>query len=125
MSSILTTVKKALGITESLEVYDAEIVMHINAVLANLNQIGVGPEQGFQIEDKNNTWESFLDDDPRLNNVKTYLYGKVRLIFDPPPTSFAIEAQERILKELETRIYLAREAEQWNEQSPTVIQVRM
>lgn len=112
-TSILTSVKKALGIAELYTPFDADILLHTNSVLSNLNQIGVGPVDGFQIEDSAATWEDFLGDDPRLNNVKTYVYGKVRLIFDPPATSFAIQAMENVNKELETRIYIAREVEKW------------
>lgn len=113
MASILETVKKVLGIPLSHEEFDPEIILHINSVLSTLNQNGVGPDNGFEIEDNAATWESFLGTDPRLNNVKTYTALKVRLVFDPPTTSFAIEAMERIVKELETRIYLSREAEKW------------
>lgn len=111
--SILTTVKKSLGLVESDTSFDSDILLFINSVLANLNQIGVGPENGFQIEDKTVTWESFLGTDPRLNNVKTYVAMKVRLLFDPPATSFAITAIENQVKELEYRIYTAREVAKW------------
>lgn len=120
MSSILTTVKKTLGLQEEYEAFDPEITLYINTALSNLNQIGVGPEQGFQIEDKAATWESFLGSDPRLNNVKTYVSMKVRLMFDVPSTSFVIEAFENQIKELEYRIYTAREVKKWQEQ-PVVI----
>ena len=123
MSSILTTVKKALGIDAGFTAYDVDVIMHINTVLANLHQIGVGPDEGFQIEDDTTTWESFLGDDPRLNNVKTYVYTKVRIVFDPPATSFGIEALQNIIREQETRIYLAREAAQWEDRSATTVQV--
>lgn len=116
MSSILTSIKKLLGITEDFEAYDPDIILYTNMVLANLNQIGVGPDEGFQIEDKSDTWESFLDGDPRLNNVKAYIATKVRLLFDPPPTSFGIDALEKVALELETRIYIAREVEKWQAQ---------
>ena len=111
--SILTSVKKALGIDEDYTAFDPDITMHINSILATLNQIGVGPDLGFVIEDKNATWDDLLDGDLRLTFVKTYLYTKVRLIFDPPATSFAIQAQTEVAKELEYRIYTAREVEKW------------
>jgi hypothetical protein len=118
-SSILTTVKKSLGLVESDESFDPDIVLFINSVLANLNQIGVGPVDGFQIEDKSATWESFLDADPRLNNVKAFVYLKVKLLFDPPATSFAIQAVESQAQELEYRIYTAMEVSKWQE--PVVV----
>jgi len=119
--SILTTVKKSLGLVEDDASFDTDILLFINSVLANLNQIGVGPENGFQIEDNTATWESFLGTDPRLNNVKTFVYLKVRMLFDPPATSFAIAAIENQAKELEYRIYTAREVAQWPEPVTVVL----
>lgn len=112
-ASILTTVKKSLGLDENYVAFDTDILMFINTVLATLNQIGVGPIDGFQIEDKAATWNDFLGSDPRLNNVQAYIYLKVRLLFDPPATSFAIAAMEELAKELEVRIYTMREVEKW------------
>jgi hypothetical protein len=111
--SVLTTIKKTLGLGESDESFDIDVLLHINSVLATLNQIGVGPDNGFQIEDASATWDDFLGSDARLNNVKGYVALKVRLLFDAPPTSFAIAAVEANIKEYETRIYLASEAEKW------------
>lgn len=112
-TSILTTVKKSLGVEEDYVAFDSDILMFTNSVLSTLNQIGVGPEEGFQIEDKDATWEQFLGTDPRLNNVKAYVYLKVRLLFDPPATSFAIQAIQDQAKELEYRIYTAAEVAKW------------
>ena len=111
--SILTTVKKNLGLAESFEAFDADIILLINSMLANLTQLGVGPDEGFQIEDKTATWTQYLGTDPRLNNVKTFIYLRVRLMFDPPSTSFAIEAFENQAKELEWRISVHREGVEW------------
>lgn len=111
--SILTTVKKTLGLDEEYTAFDLDVTLHINSILSNLNQIGVGPVNGFQIEDESTTWGDFLGDDPRLNNVKSFVYLKVRLLFDPPATSFAIEANERLAKELEYRIYTTMEVDKW------------
>lgn len=110
-SSILTSVKKALGIEEDYEVFDPDILMFTNTALATLNQIGVGHDTGFQIEDKTATWDDLLDGDPRLNTVQTYVYLKVRLLFDPPQTSFAIAAINEQIQELATRIYIFAETE--------------
>jgi hypothetical protein len=112
-ASILTSVKKSLGLEEDYVAFDPEIVLFINSVLSTLNQIGVGPENGFQIEDKAPTWDELLGSDLRLNNVKAYVYLKVRMLFDPPSTSFAIEALESQSRELETRIYIKQEADKW------------
>lgn len=111
--SILTSIKKALGIDESYTAFDIDVLMHTNSVLATLNQIGVGPEAGFQIEDNTATWDDLLGGDPRLNNVKTFVYTKVRLIFDPPATSFAIAAMQDVARELEYRIYTTQEVDKW------------
>lgn len=103
---------------EDYEVFDPDILLFTNSVLANLNQIGVGPDVGFQIEDKDATWEDFLGTDPRLNNVKAYVHIKVRLLFDAPATSFAIAALESQAKELEFRIYMTAEVATWQEEHP-------
>jgi hypothetical protein len=111
--SILNTVKKSLGLVESDTTFDNDILLFINSVFSTLNQIGVGPEDGFQIEDADATWDSLLDSDLRLNFVKGYVYLKVRLLFDPPVTSFAIAAMETQSKELEYRIYTVKEVDKW------------
>lgn len=123
MSSILTTVKKVLGIDEEDTSFDLDITLHINSVLSTLNQLGVGPDEGFMIEDKEATWESFLGTDPRINNVKSYTYLKVRLLFDPPGTSFAITSIENMARELEVRINTFREAEKWEAENPVLVVV--
>lgn len=113
MDSILSSVKKSLGVEESDESFDPDILMFTNSVLATLNQIGVGPENGFQIEDKNATWDELLGGDPRFNTVQSYVYLKVQMLFDPPPTSFVIAAKEALAKEFEFRIYTLAEVEKW------------
>jgi hypothetical protein len=121
VSSILTTIKLACNVAEEDEAFDNDFILFINGILANLNQIGIGPEEGFQIEDKAATWDSYLDGDPRLNNVKVYIQTKARLLFDPPQTGPLNSALENIAKELETRIYIAREAREWENRPPSTI----
>lgn len=104
MDSILTSIKKLLGITEEYEHFDPDIVMHINSVFSILTQLGVGPKEGFRIENASMTWAEFLNDDSRLEMVKTYMYLKVKLGFDPPLSSAAIDAINRQISELEWRI---------------------
>ena len=111
--SILQSVKKILGIPESTEAFDPDIMMHINTALSTLTQLGVGPAEGFMIDDETATWESLLDGDPRLNSAKTYVYLRTRMLFDPPSTSFLIEAMDRQIKELEWRINVTREEVTW------------
>lgn len=120
VASILTSVKKNLGYEEDDTSFDPDILMHINTVLSILNQIGVGPESGFLIEDKVATWVDLLGPDPRFNFVQSYVYLRVRLLFDPPVTSFAIKSNEDIAKELEVRIYLLLEADKWVASNPPV-----
>lgn len=116
--SILTSVKKALGIEESYIVFDPDITMHINSVFSTLNQLGIGAAQGFMIEDKIPIWDAFLEGDLRLNNVKTYVFLRVRLLFDPPQTAHATTAYQEQIKELEWRINAQREDEKWIEPTP-------
>lgn len=113
VDSILTSTKKILGIDASYTAFDVDILMHINSVFSTLNQLGIGPENGFAIEDDTSTWDSFLGTDPRLNSVKTYIYLRVRLLFDPPATSFAIEAFKEQAKELEWRLNVLMEETIW------------
>lgn len=104
MDSILTSIKKLLGIAEEYEHFDPDIVMYINSAFSVLTQLGVGPEEGFRIEDASKTWSEFLYDDPRLEFAKTFIYLKVRLAFDPPLSSAVMEAINRQISELEWRI---------------------
>lgn len=107
MESILTSTKKLLGIAEEYTHFDADIVMHVNSVLAILTQLGVGPPGGFAIEDASATWEDFMGNDPRLSLVKSYVHQKVRLLFDPPLSSAVTEVLNRMTAELEWRITAA------------------
>lgn len=104
MDSILTSIKKMLGIGEEYDHFDPDIIMHINSVLAILTQLGVGPENGFSITDKSATWNEFISDSPKLVFVKSYMHLKVRLLFDPPLGSAVIDAIQRQISELEWRI---------------------
>ena len=111
MESILTSIKKLLGITEEYEHFDADIIMHINTVLVTLNQLGVGPDEGFQITNKEDTWEDYLGDNMMLQgNVITFIHQSVRLLFDPPLSSMVLAAIERSIKELEWRIVVMAES---------------
>ena len=104
MDSILTSVKKMLGITEEYEHFDADIIMHINSVFMILTQLGVGPKEGFVIEDSGSTWSDFVPDTIKLEAIKTYTYLKVKLLFDPPTSSSAMDATNRMINELEWRL---------------------
>lgn len=104
MDSILTSVKKMLGIAEEYTHFDADLIMHINTVFTILNQLGVGPSYGFRIEDADDEWVDFLDDQVALESVKTYMAMKVKLMFDPPASSSVMEATNRMVSELEWRL---------------------
>lgn len=116
--SILGKTKKALNVPEDYGVFDPEITMHINSVFSTLHQLGVGPVDGFAIEDDSAVWSDFLGDDPILNNVKTYMYLRVRVLFDPPATSFLMDAMDKQIKELEWRINVYREETTWVDPTP-------
>ena len=113
IASILTSVKKMCNLVESYEAFDADILIFINAVFSTLNQLGIGPVNGFTIDDKTTTWDAYLDDDLRLESVKTYMFLRVRMLFDPPTTSFMIDAMNNQIKELEWRLNVVREGDSW------------
>lgn len=104
MESILTSIKKLLGITEEYEHFDNDIIMHINSVFMILTQLGVGPSEGFSISDKTATWYDFIPSGTNLEGVKSYVYLKVRLLFDPPQASGVMDAIKNQIGELEWRL---------------------
>ena len=103
MESILTSIKKLLGITEDYEVFDTDIIIHINTAFTILHQLGVGPKEVFQIHDKFSYWSDFIETGS-AESVKTYVYLRVRALFDPPSSSIANEALKETIKELEFRL---------------------
>lgn len=107
--SILNSVKKVCGLPPEYDVFDEDIIMHTNSVFAVLGQLGVGPVEGFAIEDDSAEWSDFLGDVTLLNSVKTYVQLRVRMLFDPPTTSFAIGAMQEQIREFEWRINVHRE----------------
>lgn len=109
MESILISIKKLLGITEEYDQFDPDIIMHINSVFMILTQLGVGPAEGFFIEDDTAVWTDFIQDVKKLESVKTYIYLKVKLAFDPPLSSAVIESMNRLINELEWRLNVAAE----------------
>lgn len=115
MESILTSIKKLLGIVEEYDHFDADIIMHINSVFMILTQLGVGPPEGFMIEDETATWDDFLQGKHNVEAVKSYMNLKVRLLFDPPLSSAVIEAMNNMIKEYEWRLNVAAESVQIEE----------
>ena len=106
-TSILTSIKKLLGVAEDYTEFDEDIMTHINSVFLNLTQLGVGPEEGFMIRDDTAVWEDFIDNNIQLQAVKTYMYLKVKLLFDPPLSSSVTESFTRMIAELEWRLNVA------------------
>lgn len=113
VDSILDSTKKTLGIEPDYDVFDPDLILHINSVFATLEQLGIGPEEGFEIEDADATWDEFLGGDKRLNAVRTYLYLRVKLLFDPPSTSFTLNAMQEQVREHEWRLNAYREGRQY------------
>lgn len=111
MDSILTSIKKLLGITEEYKQFDPDIIIHINSVFLTLKQLGVGPEKVFAITGEYETWDQFLpEDNPNFEAVKSYMYIKVKLLFDPPMSSAVIEAMNQMVKEYEWRLNVEAES---------------
>lgn len=113
-TSILNSIKNILGVDSSLTVFDPSILMYINSAFSTLTQLGIGPTEGYMIENATPTWDAFLNDDPRLNSVKSYIGLRVRVLFDNATlTSFLLEAMDKQIKELEWRLNVVREGDSW------------
>lgn len=111
MDSILTTVKKMLGIAEDYDAFDMDIVIHINSVFADLAQMGVGPSEGFMIDDASALWVDFTTDNMLLNAVKSYMKLRVQLLFDPDSVgSSTLASYERQIQQWEWRLNIAGES---------------
>lgn len=108
MSSILNDVKQTLGLLPDDTSFDLDIILHINSVFGNLNQLGVGPDEGFEIKDAADEWIGLFEA-KYLNPIKSYVFLRVKLLFDPPTTGFATNSMERQITELEYRINVAAE----------------
>lgn len=108
--SILISIKKLLGIMPEVTAFDQDIIIHINTVFSILASVGVGPKTGFRITGDSEVWDSFLsqcsDDNPHLyDDVKTYVYMKVKIVFDPPSSSSLLDSYNNLIKEIEYRMY--------------------
>ena len=104
MESILTSIKQMLGIEEIATNFDAEIIMYINSVFFTLNQLGVGPAVCYVLSSKDQVWNEFLEGRVDLEAVKTYVYIKTRVIFDPPTSSYILDSLERLAIQHEWRL---------------------
>lgn len=110
MDSILISIKQMLGISKEYDAFDAVLIMHINTVFMNLSQLGVGPNEGFSIIDEADKWSDFISEDPRLESIKSYVYLKVKLLFDPPMNSSVMNSISLQIKELECRLNVESES---------------
>lgn len=105
--SILKSIKKLIGLTDDYTIFDEDIIVHINTVFAKLIQMGIGPKDGFSISDDTAKWEDFLGEDTnRMQEIKSYVYINVRLIFDPPTNATLMQSLKDQAKELEWRMYI-------------------
>lgn len=120
--SILKNTKKMLQIADDDPSFDLDVILHINSAFSDLHDLGVGPEAGFAIEDEDPVWTDFLaDDDVKLNKVKTCIYLKVRLLFDPPQTPHLLTAANEQLAEKMWRLSVNREETGWSDPQPVVV----
>lgn len=115
---ILTSTKKLLGLPEDHTEFDLDVITHINSVFSDLTQLGIGPPEGFMIEDDTLEWDDYLMGDLELNTIKSYMALRVRLLFDPPTTSYLKDALEKQIQQFEWRINVAREAVAWVDPNP-------
>lgn len=104
MESILTSIKKLLGIAEDYTHFDDDLVIHINSVFTVLTQLGVGPAEGFVIDDEEDVWSDFVKEDEIFEAIKSYTYLQVKLLFDPPTSSAVLDSMTRKIAEYEWRI---------------------
>jgi hypothetical protein len=118
LTSILTDVKKTLGLAADYTAFDLDVTLHINTALSTLTQLGIGPDEGFMITDASDDWEDFIGDDARLNSVKTYVYLRVRLLFDPPASYHFLTSYKEQIAELEWRLNVTRENDDWVDPNP-------
>lgn len=110
MESILTSIKKMLGIGEEYAHFDADIIFHINSALMTLNQLGVGPADGYFVTTDEQLWADYLGESKKLEAVKSYIYLRVKLLFDPPANSTLVEAMKQQIAEFEWRLNVQAES---------------
>lgn len=103
-ASILTTIKKLLGIEETDTSFDVDIIIFINSAIARLTELGVGPADGYQITDSTEKWSDYLGLTTKVGDIQTYIYYSVRLSFDPPTSSFVLDSMQKQLDKLEWNI---------------------
>lgn len=119
--SILNNTKKLLGISPDDASFDLDIITHINSAFSTLTDLGVGPKEGFVIEDEYVDWEAYQVNDPvKLSKIKTVVYLHTRLAFDPPTVGFLLDSVKEILQEAQWRLNVNRESTEWVDPTPSV-----
>lgn len=108
--SIVVTIKRMLGLDDNYTPFDMDVIVHINAALMTLCQIGVGPKEGFEVTDYDQNWDDFLVNKTKLGAVKTYVYMKVKMAFDPPTNSFVMDAMKQQCEEILFRLNVQAES---------------
>jgi hypothetical protein len=116
--SILTTIKKLLGLDEGYTVFDLDVITHINTAFSTLTQLGVGPSSGFMIQDETAVWSDYVMDDWEYNQIKTYIYLRTKQYFDPPTTRYTISSIDNMINEFAWRINVHREETGWVDPNP-------
>lgn len=102
--SILLSIKKLLGISKECTDFDTDIIIHINTTLMNLDQLGIEISKSFSVKDNKQTWSEIITEQERIDSIITYVYLKVKLVFDPPLSSAVMEANKQSINELEWRL---------------------
>jgi hypothetical protein len=118
IDSILDSIKEQLSVPLDNTAFDKQITLFINGVFSTLTQVGIGPTAGFRISNNTTTWDAFLGSSENLESVKSYMYLKVRLLWDTPQNSFGITAIEKLAEEELSRISYTREGEKWTTEHP-------
>lgn len=113
-NSILNDIKKLLGIAPDYTNFDTDIIININSVFMILNQLGVGPKEGFKITGADETWDDYITEEDDLEAVKTYIWLKVKIVFDPPLNSTVMEAHKQMISEYEWRLNVQSEGGKTN-----------
>ncbi len=108
-NSILNDIKKLLGIAPDYTNFDTDIIININSVFMILNQLGVGPKEGFKITGADETWDDYITEEDDLEAVKSYIWLKVKIVFDPPLNSTVMEAHKQMISEYEWRLNIQSE----------------
>lgn len=119
-SSIMDDVKHMLGLLPAETAFDSDVMIHVNTIFTTLHQLGVGSDEGFMIEDNSTQWDEFITDD-RLNGIKSYMFLRAKLLFDPPQVGFVIASMDRQIAELEWRIRLEAEEQVLSPLTPIII----